>query len=251
MAFLAYDFNYNDTFEDVAAFYGTTVSELLKINNLPSPPPTYIREAFPNYEQDKNDIQIKVPIVESPYMAQDVETLDSDITNTYASERGAGLSGLVGFASQNKCFLVVEGVGKAVFPCYPESYSDSHQASFGSQTPLGRSEPFQIYQNSGPRTVNVSFRMDREMTHTTPIGEIVGIVQAACYPVSQNATITPRCTLVLGANCSITGVISNVSTNWSDTIIANQYMIVTLDFSVTECTGNPRTAGMVKGRWGV
>ena len=89
------------------------------------------------------------------------------------------------------------------------------------------------------------------MTRTSDIGYIVGLVQSACYPSGTYGTIVPRCTLVIGNNCSITGVISNVNTNWSDTIIANQYMVATLDFSVQECTGHPKTAPVVASRRGV
>ena len=250
MEYLDYKFKPTDTFEDTAAFFGTTVTELLRINNLQSPPPTYIAETGIE--------SIVVPVTDSKYVHDGVDTTQSNISNMrLISDRG-GLGRIIGFASQNKCFLQVEGIGTAVFPGYPESYSDSHQASVSQQTPLGRSEPFQIYQNSGPRTVSVSFRMDREMTRTTEIGDIVGIVQSACYPVQtacypvqMNATIIPRCTLVIGNNCSITGIITSVNTNWSETIIEDRYMVVTLDFSIQECTGTPKLAGTVRGLRGV
>ena len=44
MEYLAYDFNSTDTFEDTAAFFGTTVTDLLRVNNLSSPPPVYIKD---------------------------------------------------------------------------------------------------------------------------------------------------------------------------------------------------------------
>lgn len=243
MEYLDYKFKPTDTFEDTAAYFGTTVTELLRINNLQSPPPTYIAETGIK--------SIVIPVTDSKYVHDGVDTTQSNISNMrLISDRG-GLGRIIGFASQNKCFLQVEGIGTAVFPGYPESYSDSHQASVSQQTPLGRSEPFQIYQNSGPRTVSVSFRMDREMTRTTEIGDIVGIVQSACYPVQMNATIIPRCTLVIGNNCSVTGIITSVNTNWSETIIEDRYMVVTLDFSIQECTGTPKLAGTVRGLRGV
>ena len=252
MEYLAYDFNSTDTFEDTAAFFGTTVTDLLRVNNLSSPPPVYIKDEPSLVDENGNFKTLLIPNPDTKYIHDGVDTTKSNISNVrlIGDDRG-GLGRIVGFASQNKCFLVVEGVGMAVFPGYPDGYSDSHQASVSSQTPLGRSEPFQIYQNSGPRTVNVSFKMDREMTRTTEIGDIVGIVQSACYPVQRNATIIPRCTLVIGNNCSITGIITSVNTNWSDTIIADQFMVVTLDFSIQECTGNPKTAGVVRGLRGV
>ena len=243
MEYLDYKFKPTDTFEDTAAYFGTTVTELLRINNLQSPPPTYIAETGIE--------SIVIPVTDSKYVHDGVDTTQSNISNMRLINDRGGLGRIIGFASQNKCFLQVEGIGTAVFPGYPESYSDSHQASVSQQTPLGRSEPFQIYQNSGPRTVNVSFRMDREMTRTTEIGDIVGIVQSACYPVRMSATIIPRCTLVIGNNCSITGIITSVNTNWSDTIIEDRYMVVTLDFSIQECTGTPKLAGTVRGLRGV
>ena len=244
MAYLDYDYSNTDTFFSIADYFGITVSELYRINNLQEP----VTTQFPS------KANLPYPTLKVPELLNGRETIENGTVQKYlesdtnkskiATSGGSGLDGVIGHASQGKCYLNVGGV-MAVFPCFPESYSDSHTASFTQQTPMGRSEPFQIYQNSGPRTVNVSFRMDREMTHTTDIGDIVGIVQSACYPLGNEATIVPRVTLVIGDNCRITGIIPSVSTNWSDTIIEDKYMIVTLDFSVVECTGNPKTAGVV------
>lgn len=244
MAYLDYDYSENDTFFSIADYFGITVSELYRINNLQEP----VTTQFPS-KANLSTNTLKVPELlngrETIENGKIQKYLESDQNKSrIATIGGSGMDGVIGHASQGKCYLNVGGV-VAIFPCFPETYSDTHSASFTQQTPMGRSEPFQIYQNSGPRTVNVSFRMDREMTHTTDIGDIVGIVQSACYPLGNEATIVPRVTLVIGNNCSITGVIPSVSTNWSDTIIEDLYMVVTLDFSVVECTGNPKTAGVV------
>jgi LysM repeat protein len=244
MAYLDYDYSENDTFFSIADYFGITVSELYRINNLQEP----VTTQFPS-KANLSTNTLKVPELlngrETIENGKIQKYLESDQNKSrIATVGGSGMDGVIGHASQGKCYLNVGGV-VAIFPCFPETYSDTHSANFTQQTPMGRSEPFQIYQNSGPRTVNVSFRMDREMTHTTDIGDIVGIVQSACYPLGNEATIVPRVTLVIGNNCSITGVIPSVSTNWSDTIIEDLYMVVTLDFSVVECTGNPKTAGVV------
>lgn len=244
MGYLVYESQGSDTLKSVADYYGVAIQDLARINNIPEP--------WFEYTVLEPGMQVIVPDLQNGR-----ETLENrnftgmNFTTGYVenNEVFGGLSGQIGFASQFKCYLT-SSQGTIYFPCYPESYSDSHQASMASQTPLGRSEPFLIYQNSGPRTVNVSFRMDREMTHVTDIGAVVGYVQSMCYPAGEYATIIPRCTLVIGNNCSITGVIQSVNTNWSDTIIANQYMVVTLDFSVTECTGHPKTANTVFARRG-
>lgn len=245
MAYLDYNFTERDTFFSIADYFGITVSELYKINNMQEP----VTTQFPAKAGLPTN-SLKVPELLNGRETKENRTLDvyipteDEISRITSTATDGGLKGVIGHASQGKCYINVGGV-IGIFPCYPEGYSDSHNANFTPQTPMGRSEPFQIYQNSGPRTVNVSFRMDREMTHTTDIGDLVGLVQSACYPIGNESTIVPRVTLVLGANCSITGVIPSVSTNWGETIIDNQYMVVTLDFSVVECTGNPKTAGVV------
>ncbi len=257
MAYSDYKYSEDDSFVSIANFYGITVSELMRINNMDFPP-------HANKPSEYIDLQstLKVPDILNGTATLEIEDTDEFVFSNrsdsrYTNSYGVGLSGQIGFASQWKCWLLVEGVGIAYFPCYPDSYSDSHNVSFSQQTVLGRSEPFQVYQNSGPRSVSVSFKMHREMTHTTPIGDIVGIVQAACYPTNNDTTIAPRCTLVIGDNCKITGVIGNVSTNWSDTIlnrspggafasVSGIYSMVDLSFSITECTGSPKIAAEVR-----
>ena len=259
MAYSDYKFSADDTFTGIAGFYGITVSELMRINNLPFPP----MSERPSTESSVSGDSLRVPSIINGTSTLEVEDTDEFVFTTRQLSRNAyigygdgGISGEIGLASQSKCWLVVENVGTVYFPCYPDSYSDSHNVSFSQQTVLGRSEPFQIYQNTGPRSVSVSFKMHREMTHTNSIGEIVGVVQAACYPTNNDRTIAPRCTLVIGDNCKITGVIGNVSTNWSDTILnrvsgggfaatSGIYSTVDLSFSITECTGSPKIAAQV------
>ena len=175
--------------------------------------------------------------------------------------RSVGFTGDIGFAVQRQCYIDIEGAGKIYFPCFPESFTDTRQSNVTSQNPLGRSEPFQIYQNSGPRTVSVSFRMHREMNHVTDIEDIVKAVQSATYPMGWEQTL-PQVTLVLGAGddniynnnskgdvaCKIKGIIAGtVTSNWSETLNPNwKYNVVTLDFSVTECTGTPLLASQVR-----
>lgn len=245
MAYLVYEADSNDTLESIAKSYGITSTELAKINNIRMPynslatltPGTTLR--VPELQNGRESYENGE--THNEYMALRNFKSDSDwkFVDTISSAT-SGFYGNIGFASQNKCYMFINGAQAIFFPCYPDSYSDSHSANVSQQTPLGRSEPFQIYQNSGPRTVNVTFKMHREMTHVTPISEIVSAVQACCYPIGTSQTIIPRVTLVIGRNCLITGIIKNVSTDWSDTIIEQQYMMVSLGFSVEECTGVPR-----------
>lgn len=248
MAYEVYEISPEDTLESIAKLYNTTVTELMTINNILS------------IESDIYALhrEILVPVVGSGGDSfEDFKSnyLDMYIRNTTTARDQkrpliVGLTNVIGSWAQGWCWLSVNGGGTCVFPCFPESYTDTRTANWTSQTPLGRSEPFQIYQNSGPREVSVSFRMHREMTQSTAIGDCVAIVQSATYPTGGD-NIAPRVTLQIGRNCYITGIISNVSTNWGETInTGGQYNVVDLSFSVTECTGTPKTTGMVSGMGG-
>ena len=248
MAYEVFNITGDDiTLEEIAEIYNTTVSELMTINNLKQP------------ISDLSSLHgvILVPVIgsggetfensESPYLGAYLRTTEQKVEKP----RYVGLTNVIGSWSQGWCKLTLSVGGGCIFPCFPESYSDTRTASFTPQTPLGRSEPFQIYQNSGPRQVSVSFRMHREMTQSTAIGDCVAVVQSATYPTGGDQ-IVPKATLQIGKNCLITGIIDNVSTNWSDTINTyGQYNIVELSFTVTECTGNPKTSGTVAGMGGV
>lgn len=253
MALLDYNYNSLDTFKEIADGVGITVEQLMLLNNIQPP-----------YVSKPSDVPGLNGSIKVPEIYSGGETVEN-VTMLYNSKKYNQTSKLnkpnnnnvqyvprpitiLGSAVQGKCYIS-SGVGTVYFPCFPDSYSDTHTASVTSQTPLGRSEPFQIYQNSGPRTVSVEFRMDREMNCKNEIGQIVGFVQSLTYPSGLD-TIIPRCTLVIGDNCYITGIVTDVSTNWSDTIINNVYMIATLSFSVIECTGDPKTQSRVAARWG-
>ena len=50
-----------------------------------------------------------------------------------------------------------------VLPSFPESLQDSLDATFLPTTPLLRSAPIYSYSNSGPRTIQVSLQLFRDM----------------------------------------------------------------------------------------
>ena len=56
------------------------------------------------------------------------------------------------------------GVGSfVIIPTFPESYTDSIQASFASQNILGRSAPIFSYSYSGPRTITINLSLHRDL----------------------------------------------------------------------------------------
>lgn len=263
MALLDYNYTTIETFKQIADRCQTTVDQLMLLNNIQPP-----YSARP-YDMFGAGGTIKVPQVysggetfENTGKQNNKQKYLQKPSSAKPSSTATGAIVQLGHAVQSKCSITVD-VDKTkqtlYFPCFPESYTDTHTASVSPMNILGRSEPFQIYQNSGPRTVSVSFRMDREMNRTCNIQNIIALVQSACYPI-QTYPIIPRCTLVIGANCSITGIITDVSTDWGETLLSVTdssghqnfvYSVATLQFSVTECTGNPKWQPQVASRGGV
>ena len=230
-----------DTFSLIAIKFHVDKQEILKINNLYPPLPDTLSQVKGLPKVIKIPI---VPVTDNAIVHYPVPVYWRTPTNS------AGIGTTIGYRSQGCCTLSSDELGGIAFPCFPETFNDSRQANYTPQNPIGRSEPFQIYQNSGPRVVSVSFRMHREMCHSTSIDEIVAFVFACTYPLGQGDNhITPRVTLTIGNNCKITGIIdSTVSADWGETILQdNKYSTVTLSFSVTECTGNPKTASQIVG----
>ena len=112
---------------------------------------------------------------------------------------------------------------------------------------MGRSEPFQVYHNSGPRSIDFSFRMHREMTNNiAEIEEIVRYIESAVYPnysASDNGVAAVKVSVRIGNVIYITGVMTSQSTTWDGPIGPDhKYNIVNVSFGITESTGNPKTS---------
>lgn len=252
--YLDYEYSNFDTFDNISQNFNVPYSQLMTVNNIQPPYPsgsTNIKESglLTGF--------IKIPDIQNGN--ESVENDGYDTTETIPKKvmkRPSGFSDPIGHASQKQCWIKVNGF-YYYFPCYPENYTDTHSATFTQQNPMGRSEPFQIYVNSGPRVVSVNFRMHVEMTQTTPIRTLVAAVQSAVYPLGQarDSTIVPKVQLKLGNSCYIDGIIvDQVTADWGETILelidgfpargsgSHEYSTVTLSFSVTECTGTPKTA---------
>jgi hypothetical protein len=241
---MEYEYDPNDTLFDIANAFGITVSELARINNLPEP---IVIRPWRVMPFGKTILVPKVYSGGSVYVEKE-DIFNQDIYTPYSNRYYEPFKYDIGWWSQGKCYIDIEYT-RYYFPCYPESYTDNHSVSVNAQNILGRSEPFQIYSNTGPRTVNVSFKMHREMNHITPIDTLVAAIQSAIYP-REEGSLPPRVKLTLGNNCYIEGLIpSGVDVTWSEVINKNsQYNMVDLSFSVVECTGVPKLMGDVLDR---
>lgn len=134
----------------------------------------------------------------------------------------------------------IEGISKD-FPVYPEELNDERTATY-SQMPdmLYQYEPWQIYQNSGPRSNTYTFKFHRDMwtgDHTDgQANELVRFCEANCYPEYQGSAVnTPTVTLYIAGKPHITGVLTSASTKWSGPLGSDGwYLVCELTLSITE-----------------
>lgn len=260
MASVAYKFENNEKLTDVASAYNITVEELMRINNIQPPFPTYVRQLPETVIKDDT---IQVPLNANggqsfeTYWSNvdknlglnflDVDVMQEfevanvyhyDVRSTYREDIRPG-------RSRKDCYIIVGGT-TAFFPCYPTSLSDSNQASYSSVSILGRSEPFQYYTGSGPRTVSVSFQFHSDMCEDVNyVYRITHLIESACYPDYESNIAATKCRLNIGHNTAITGIISNVNTSYSGPIIDDKFAVIDISFSVTEVTGNPPSRGLI------
>lgn len=110
-------------------------------------------------------------------------------------------------------------------PCVPETIQDSMASNFGSSSALGRSAPVYTYSNSGPRTVQVSLALHRDMMDEINIGvspaelgygedyidNLINALQAISVPkynLSNKAVEPPLVAMRLGRQIFIKGIVS-------------------------------------------
>lgn len=155
-----------------------------------------------------------------------------------------------------------------ILPSYPDSISDSLDASFSSQPALSRTAPVFSYSNSGPRTVQVSLKLHRDMMNgvniegsnvkfnsgnTTKykietgtsdddyVDLLIRKLQTIALPRYNFASQTvnpPMVAVRFGDEIFIKGVVtSGVSLNYSLPLLENKkYAQVTISFTISEIT---------------
>ena len=142
-----------------------------------------------------------------------------------------------------------------IVPEYADSVNDSMGVHFSSSTPLSRSAPIYSYENSGPRSMQLGFKLHRDMMNeinrdnpklpaTGLIQEdyvdlMIRQIQAAALPayaVAQKMVNPPVIAVRLGNDIFIKGVVNgNVSVSYSYPILSNgKYACVTMGFTVDE-----------------
>ncbi len=140
-----------------------------------------------------------------------------------------------------------------VLPTYPESITDSLGASFNETSPLSRSAPIFTYSHSGPRQIQVTLSLHRElMTQinyrvsnlNVELGDdyvdtMIKQLQAIALPkysVSTKMVNPPLVALRFGNEIFIKGVVNGgITLTYSGPILNNnKYALVSISFTVTE-----------------
>ena len=145
-----------------------------------------------------------------------------------------------------------------IIPEYPESITDNMTSSFNETQALSRSAPVFTYEYSGPRIVNFSLELHRDMVNDlnitagntnlksnvvsqtddyvdTLIKELQSIALPR-YNVNNRAVIPPRVAVRFGNELFISGVVnSTIQCTYSKPILSNgKYAKVSISFAVSE-----------------
>jgi hypothetical protein len=145
-----------------------------------------------------------------------------------------------------------------IIPTYPEQITDSMQSTFGSTNALSRSAPVFSYSNSGPRTVQISLNLHRDMLDDVNLNvsnlkienlnddyvdTLIKKLQSIALPryLAGSKTVTPPMVAVrFGDEIFIKGVVNGgITVTYNKPIIIvngneSKYAQVTVSFSVSE-----------------
>lgn len=153
-------------------------------------------------------------------------------------------------------YLYMYHIDKFVLlPTYPEELSDQLAASFNSTSPLSRSAPVFTYSYSGPRTIQVSLALHRDMmtqinygtsnlTDIIELGDdyidtLVKQLQAIALPKYSNTTKMvdpPMIAVRFGQEIYIKGIVNGgITVRYHGPIGEdNKYKQVDVSFTVSE-----------------
>lgn len=146
-----------------------------------------------------------------------------------------------------------------LLPTYPESVTDSLSATYSSTTPISRSAPIYSYSYSGPRSIDVSLKLHRDMMqminynqsninlNEIELGDdyvdtLVKQIQAIALPryqTSSKMVNPPMVALRFGDEIYIKGVVTGgISVTYSGPLIdvsgGTKYAEVALSFHIDE-----------------
>lgn len=142
-----------------------------------------------------------------------------------------------------------------ILPSFPDTITDSLSVNFNSENPMLRSAPIFSYSNSGPREIDVTLQLQRDLMDSINIGKsnltidlgndyvdtMIKQLQSIALPryASDSKMVDPPIIAVrFGNEVFIKGVVvGSISTRFEKPIIkGDKYALVTITFSVREIT---------------
>ena len=140
-----------------------------------------------------------------------------------------------------------------IIPQYPESISDTLNSTFASTTPLSRSAPIYSYSNSGPRNLQVTLSLHRDLMTAVntnrsnvrlEIGDdyvdtLIKQIQAVALPsyeAAEKMVSPPIVAVRFGNDIFCKGVVNGgITLTYKTPIIeGNKYAVVDISFTVSE-----------------
>lgn len=140
-----------------------------------------------------------------------------------------------------------------IIPSYPEQVMDSMSSTFNSQNALSRSAPVWTYSNSGPREVQITLDLHRDMMDDYNIGvsniqpedgeDYIDVlirklqsISVPKYNLSNKAVEPPTVALRLGNEIFIRGIVTGaISITYKKPLLDNnKYAQVAIAFNINE-----------------
>ena len=167
-------------------------------------------------------------------------------------------------------FIIMHHINKTfTIPVDPDAISDSMGASFAENTPLSRSAPIYSYQHSGPRNVQVTFTLHRDLVREfnpewvekdgDPVDALINNLDALVLPDYDSASKIvnpPVISLKIRDEIYIKGVVTGSAGITYNLPLINygtgdrplyKYALVTISFGVSEIT--PYSASILPGKY--
>lgn len=179
------------------------------------------------------------------------------VGGTWNSERIKGHKGNLAVPTDN--FVTLHHIGKTfILPVDPDAISDNMNVSYAESNPLSRSAPIYSYQNSGPRTVQATWTLHRDLCREfnpewvaagqDPVDLLVENIDALVLPDYQEANKLvnpPLVSLKIRDEIYIKGVVTgSVGITYGLPLInygteaapVFKYAMITISFGVSEIT---------------
>ena len=161
------------------------------------------------------------------------------------------------YAKLPECYIYISHLGDdgeyLILPNYPDTINDNMSSTFNQTNALSRSAPVWTYSNSGPRSVQVSFRIHRDLMDDIKIGAsnitladgedytdtLINKLQSIALPkynLSNKAVEPPLVAIRLGQDIFIKGIVNGgIAVTYNKPVLSNnKYAVVDIAFTVYE-----------------